>query len=382
MKTPLKFTIQKTLPSRLARTGVISTPHGESKTPALIAAATKATVKALTFDQLDALGAESILVNTYHLLLQPGLDILKTTGGLHNFINYQKPIFSDSGGFQIMSLPNAKIDRAKVTFRSHLDGAKLEMTPKSSMQAQHLIGSDLHIAFDCPIGYGNTDTSRLSAEKSLAITHDWAKICLQEHQKLNHEHQTRGEPPQALLGVVQGGQFPDLRTASAAFLANLPFDGYAIGGMYSAKEGENFLPLINKILPNAKPRHWLGMGAEPRDFFVGIEHGVDTFDCVAATRQARNGALYTKTGRINIKNAKYKTDFTPIDPDCHCYTCRHHTKAYLHHLFKAGEISAATLATIHNEYFSVNLVRQIRQSLETDTFQEFKTAFLTQYYRK
>ena len=373
----LAFKIETTLPGTLARTGVITTPHGQIHTPALIAAATKGTVKALTFDQLDQLGAESILVNAYHLFLQPGTEILTQAGGVHEFSGYNKPIFSDSGGFQIMSLPETKISPESAIFKSPIDGTRFEMTPEYSMQIQHSIGSDIHMAFDCPVGYGDSDTSRESTEKALGITHSWAKRCLAEHQKLN-----RKDNQQALYGVVQGGKFKDLRIESARFFTELDFDGYAIGGTYTAAEGKKFLPLLNKILPENKPRHWLGMGAEPRDFFVGVEHSIDTFDCVAATRQARNGALYTRDGRVNIRNAKYKTDFSPIDSECQCYTCQNHTKAYLNHLFRANEITGATLATIHNEYFSIQLVNQIRESIMDGSFNDFRDNWLTRYYKK
>jgi len=372
------------------RVGVIKTPHGEIQTPAFIGAATKATVKALTTPQLDDLGVQAVLANTYHLLLQPGVDLIEKAGGLAKFMGYNKPTFTDSGGFQIMSLPGVKVSNwvasspaashndmyDGVLFKSHIDGKKLEMTPESSMQAQHKIGADIHMAFDCPIGYGDSDTGRVSAEKTMAITHDWADRCLAEHQSLNSKNKTK----QALFGVVQGGKFEDLRRSSAEFFAERDFDGYAIGGMYTAAEGAKFLPMINQILPEDKPRHWLGMGAEPRDFFTGIENGIDTFDCVAPTRQARNGALYTRDGRINMLNAKYKNDFSPIDDECGCYTCQNHTAAYLRHLFKANEILAMTLASIHNEYFVVNLVDQIRRSIIDGSFAEFRDKWLGRYY--
>jgi queuine tRNA-ribosyltransferase len=378
----MKFTIKEQLPGTLTRTGVISTPHGRIQTPAFIAAATKGTVKALTFDQLNGLGADSMLVNTYHLLLQPGLEILEQAGGIHNFSGYRRPIFSDSGGFQIMSLPGAKINDDGVVFRSHIDGTRLEMTPASSMRAQHIIGSDIHMAFDCPVGYGNTtEATRAETEKYLKITHDWAEACLTEHKRLNLEHSANHQPLQALFGVVQGGDYQNLRQKSAEFFARRDFDGYGIGGMYTADKAEKYLKIVNSILPAEKPRHWLGMGAEPRDFFVGVEYGIDSFDCVAPTRQARNGALYTRDGRINILNARFKNDFTPIDPECDCYTCQNHSRAYIHHLFKAGEISALTLATIHNEYFVVQLVGQIRQSIETQNFQKFQKTWLNRYYK-
>jgi queuine tRNA-ribosyltransferase len=374
----LKFKIDHRLPRGLARAGVITTSHGEIRTPALIAAATKGTVKALTFDQLDSLGAQSILVNTYHLLLRPGLDILRLSGGIHGLASYDRPIFSDSGGFQILSLPGVKVTDDGATFRSHIDGAKFTMTPEDSMRAQHVIGSDIHMAFDDVVWMTPDESATV---KAMQRTHAWLERCIREHDKLNLEHQAAGQPPQALYGIVQGGGFIEHRTASAQFVAKQNTDGYAIGGMYDAAAGDDLLPAINQILPEAKPRHWLGMGAEPRDFFVGVEHGIDTFDCVAATRQARNGALYTRDGRLNILNAKFKTDLKPIDPDCDCYTCRHHSRAYLHHLFKADEITALTLASIHNEHFSVHLVDQIRQSIIDGNFAEFREAWLKRYYK-
>ena len=370
----LKFTIKSRLHNTLARTGVIKTPHGDISTPAFIGAATKGTVKALTFDQLENLGAQSILVNTYHLFLQPGLELLEKVGGIHKLSGYDKPIFSDSGGFQMMSLPDVKITEQGVTFKSHIDGAKFEMTPETSMQIQHAIGSDIHMAFDCPIGYGETDNSRLNAEKTLEITHAWALRCLNEHKKY--------DDGQALFGVVQGGEFEDLRRESAEFFAGEDFDGYGIGGMYSSDEaGEKILKVMNEMLPEGKPRHWLGMGAEPRDLFMGVENGIDTFDCVAPTRQARNGALYTRDGRMNISNAKFRDDTRPIDKNCDCHTCQNHSRAYLHHLFKAGEINACILASIHNEYFVVSLVDKIRESIIDESFVELKNNWLKRYYK-
>jgi queuine tRNA-ribosyltransferase len=299
-------------------------------------------------------------------------------------MNYSRPIFSDSGGFQIMSLPDAKINGDGVHFKSHLNGDKLEMTPESSMQAQWTIGADIHMCFDCPVGYGDTKTDAseyTKAARAMQTTHDWAGRCLTEHTQIaaTVKNGTYSNY-QALFGVIQGGKFTDLRDESARFFADKDFDGYAIGGMYTADEGTRFLPSINKILPENKPRHWLGMGAEPRDFFVGIENGIDTFDCVAPTRQARNGALYTHHGRINIRGSKYRELFEPIDTQCDCPVCKNHTSGYIHHLFRADEMTGKILATVHNEYFVVNLVNQIRQSIIDENFSEFKQKFLADYY--
>ena len=380
MNSALNFTINSRLGNSLARSGTIETPHGTIQTPAFIVAGTKAAVKAMTIDQIKSLGGQSILANTYHLILQPGTELIDSAGGLAKFMGFDSPTFTDSGGFQTMSLPKAKISETGVEFRSHINGSKLTMTPESSMIAQHQIAADIHMAFDCPIGYGDTDTARTNAEKTLEITHDWALQSLTHHQKLNHKHEKNNEPPQALYGVVQGGEFPDLRQKSAEFFANLDFDGYGIGGMYDAKKCEKLLKLLNQILPESKPRHWLGMGAEPIDLFIGIENGIDTFDCVAPTRQARNGALYTLDGRINITNAKFTRDFSPIDPDCDCYTCQNYTKSYIQHLFRANEILACTLASIHNERFVVRTVDLIRESINNNTFHTLRDTFLKRYY--
>ncbi|MCL2371481.1 tRNA guanosine(34) transglycosylase Tgt [Candidatus Saccharibacteria bacterium] len=376
-------------PPAQARAGIIHTPHGQIETPAFVAASTLANVKGLTWAQVDQLGAEAALANTYHLILQPGTELIERAGGLSKFMGYNRPTFTDSGGFQIMSLPNVKIDDDGVTFRSHINGDILRMTPESSMQAQWQIGADIHMAFDCPVGYGDTDTSRPSVLKTMKLTHDWADRCLEEQQKLaklvcesESEDTDRRPTYQALFGVIQGGEFDDLREESARFFASRDFDGYAIGGMYDAIKCEGTLKLVNEILPGDKPRHWLGMGAEPRDLFVGVEHGIDTFDCVAPTRQARNGSLYTRDGRINIKNSKYREDFSALDPECGCYTCQNHTRAYLAHLFRSRELTAGALASIHNEYFVVNLAKQIRKSLLDDTFVKFKQDFLARYYAK
>lgn len=375
----IKFEVRKKLENSLARSGLISTPHGKIKTPAFIGAATKATVKSLTNDKINDLGLQAVLSNTYHLLLQPGVDVVDSGGKLAKFMGYNKPTFTDSGGFQILSLPNRKITDEGVDFKSHIDGSKLKMTPEISMQAQHKIGADIHMAFDHVVWSNSAEND---IKDAMNRTHNWLLRCIDEHKKLNQEHANKNEPLQALFGVVQGGESLKLRAKSAEFSAMQDVDGFGIGGTYSAEVIEKILPTVNKILPEDKPRHLLGMGAEPKDLFIGVEHGCDTFDCVAPTRQARNGALYTYDGRINITNAKYKEDFTPIDAECDCYTCQNHSKAYLRHLFMANEILAMSLASIHNERFIVHLVDQIRESIEDDLFYEFKQTWLARYYDK
>lgn len=401
---PLTFEIKTRLPGTLARTGEITTPHGTIKTPAYIAGGTNATVKAMTPEQIESTGAQAVLANTYHLMLRPGADILQAAGGINKFMNWHKPTFTDSGGFQVFSLGMAykkgidatshaekgdkrlakhsssqlaKVSDDGVWFKSHISGEKIYMSPEISMELQHKIGADIHMAFDeltSPLA------GREQIKAALDRTHDWAKKCLIRHTELNQEHFEKDENLQALFAVIQGAREQDLRLESARFLGGLEFDGYGIGGVFQPEEIPEVLTWVNSTLPEGKPRHLLGMGAQPADLFLGVEYGIDTFDCIAPTRQARNAALFTYSGRINIKNAQYKTDFSPIDPDCDCYTCQNFTKAYLNHLFRADEMLASTLASIHNEYFVINTVDKIRQSIEDGNFYQYKRDFLEKYY--
>ena len=404
MNKALNFEIKTRLGGTLARTGVISTPHGQIKTPAYIAGGTNATVKAMTVEQIRETGAQAVLANTYHLMLRPGADILKKAGGIHKFMNWQAPTFTDSGGFQVFSLGMAykkgidatshtekgssnlarhsknqlaKVGDDGVWFKSHISGEKIFMSPEISMELQHKIGADIHMAFDeltSPLA------GREQIKSALDKTHFWAEKSLARHDELNAEHLEKGEPLQALFAVVQGAREEDFRRESASFLGSKHFDGFGIGGIFQPEEIPEVLTWVNTTLPEDKPRHLLGMGAQPADLFLGVEYGIDTFDCVAPTRQARNAALFTYSGRMNIKNAQFKEDFTPIDADCECYTCRNYTRAYLNHLFRADEILASTLASIHNEFFVINTVDKIRESLENGTFFEYRRDFLTKYY--
>ena len=404
MNKALNFEIKTRLGGTLARTGVISTPHGQIKTPAYIAGGTNATVKAMTVEQIRETGAQAVLANTYHLMLRPGADILKKAGGIHKFMNWQAPTFTDSGGFQVFSLGMAykkgidatshtekgssnlarhsknqlaKVGDDGVWFKSHISGEKIFMSPEISMELQHKIGADIHMAFDeltSPLA------GREQIKSALDKTHFWAEKCLARHDELNAEHLEKGEPLQALFAVVQGAREEDFRRESASFLGSKHFDGFGIGGIFQPEEIPEVLTWVNETLPEGKPRHLLGMGAQPAVLFLCVEYGIDTFDCVAPTRQARNAALFTYSGRMNIKNAQFKEDFTPIDTDCECYTCRNYTRAYLNHLFRADEILASTLASIHNEFFVINTVDKIRESLENGTFFEYKKDFLTKYY--
>ena len=372
----LKFDVKKK--QGLARTGVIHTPHGDIKTPAFAGAATRATVKALTMKEMRELGSQAILANTYHLLLAPGTNLIKDAGGFAEFTSWHGPSFTDSGGFQIFSLPDVKITENGAKFKSHINGDKFEMTPESSMQAQWAIGADIHMAFD----HLAKSENRKDMLEAMERTHAWLKRCVKEHEKLEKAYLAAGKPEQYLYAVVQGGTFNDLRAESAKFCAMTDVDGFGIGGVFTAEGMAEMLQTVCPILPENKPRHLLGMGQEPIDLFVGAENGCDTFDCVGPTRMARNGSLYTLDGRINIKNAKFTNDFTPLMEDCDCELCQNYTKAYLHHLFKTDEITAKVLASIHNERFVVNVVDKIRESIENGTFKDYKNEFLKRYYQK
>ena len=361
----LKFDIEKR--NGLARVGVIHTPHGDIKTPAFVGAATRATVKALTMKEMRDLGSQAILANTYHLLLAPGTELIKEAGGLAEFSSWHGPTFTDSGGFQIFSLPDVKITENGAKFKSHINGDKFEMTPESSMQAQWNIGADIHMAFD----HLAKSENHADMERAMHRTHAWLERCVAEHQRLDAAAGPAKE--QYLYAVVQGGVFNDLRAESAKFCASQTVDGFGIGGVFTAKGMDEMLKTVNSILPENKPRHLLGMGQEPIDIFVGAEFGCDTFDCVGPTRMARNGSLYTLDGRINIKNAKYARDFTPLMPECDCECCKNYNRAYLHHLFKTDEITAKVLASIHNEHFVVSLTDKIRESLLDGTFDSYKS---------
>mgnify|MGYP000956908619 FL=1 len=399
------FTPGTVLPNGLGRTGVIHTPHGDIRTPAFIAVGTKATVKAVLPESVAGLGAQAVLANAYHLFLQPGSDIVDAAGGLGAFMNWPGPTFTDSGGFQVMSLGVgfkkvlamdatglvdddviaegknrlAHVDDDGVTFTSHLNGDRHRFTPEVSMRIQHELGADITFAFDECTTLMNT---RGYQERSLERTQAWAVRCLAEHDRLTAER--AGKPYQALFAVVQGAQYEDLRRQAARDLAALEvdgrrFDGFGIGG---ALEKENLGTIVGWVcseLPVGKPRHLLGI-SEPDDFFAAIEAGADTFDCVMPSRVARNAAIYTRDGRFNVNTAANRRDFRPLEDGCDCYTCAHYTRAYLHHLFKAKEILAATLATIHNERFTVRLVDEIRASIEAGRFAGFKAEFLGRFY--
>ncbi|MFT4470660.1 tRNA guanosine(34) transglycosylase Tgt [Arthrobacter sulfonylureivorans] len=384
------------------RTGTITTPHGEIQTPAFIAVGTKATVKAVLPESMKELGAQALLANAYHLYLQPGAAVLDAAGGLGKFMNWDGPTFTDSGGFQVMSLGSgfkkvinmdaaaantgsddqvapgkerlAHVDDDGVWFKSHLNGDKHRFTPEISMQVQHQLGADIMFAFDELTTLMN---SRGYQEESLERTRLWAERCVTEHERLTEERSHR--PYQALFGVIQGAQYEDLRRKACRDLGAMNFDGFGIGG---ALEKENLGTIVRwctEELPEDKPRHLLGI-SEPDDIFTAIENGADTFDCVSPTRVARNSAFYTPDGRKNLSNRRFKLDFTPLVDGCDCYTCANYTRAYIHHLFKANEMVSHTLISIHNERFTVKLVDDARLAIDDGSFFDFKAEVLGRYY--
>lgn len=351
-----------------ARAGIIHTPHGDIPTPVFAPVGTQATVKTLTPDELHSLGATLILANTYHLYLRPGADLIADFGGLHHFMQWHGPILTDSGGFQVFSLEGLRtIDEAGVTFKSHLDGSTHRFTPEQVVATQEKIGADIIMAFDeCP----PPDDYTYNVE-SLARTHRWAERC--------KAAQTR--PNQALYGIVQGGVFADLRAQSAAFLTTLDFPGYAIGGLSvgeSKFDMHAMLEVVHPILPRHKPRYLMGVGS-PEDLFTCVARGIDQFDCVLPTRLARNGAVLTHQGRVNLRNAQFATDTAPIEPDCACYACQKFSRAYLRHLLVAKEILGVRLTTLHNLHFMLETMRRIRASILDGTFQAYKAQFLAAY---
>jgi queuine tRNA-ribosyltransferase len=427
------FEIVKKLSGKLGRAGIIKTAHGDVETPAYVVVGTKATVKSLTPEMLNDLGAQVVLANTYHLYLQPGSELVSKAGGFAKFMKWNGPTMTDSGGFQVFSLgaafgqrvskvakgevspsdavsrssdsfapipeplsqtlettslgalPDdggtgnhgklASIDEEGVTFKSHLDGSSHRFTPESSMKIQWDLGADMIFAFDeCTSPQATYNYQREAMER----THCWALRSLEAHEKLDPEN------IQALFAVVQGGRHQDLRKESAETLAAMKtdagnmFDGFGIGGSFDKDDIGTAVAWVNENLPEDKPRHLLGIG-EPLDILGGVENGCDTFDCVTATRIARNGSLYTKDGKINILNAKFREDFSPIEADCACYTCKNFSRSYLAHLFHGKEILANTLASIHNLYFMINFVKDIRKAIFEEKFEEFKEEFIRKY---
>lgn len=405
------FKIEKKLDGKLGRAGKITTPHGVIETPSFVVVGTKGSVKSLTPEQTKDLGTQVVLANTYHLYLQPGQDTLEKAEGLSKFMNWSGPTMTDSGGFQAFSLgvafgkkmnklaevkqdkhdvierdemaQLAKITEDGVEFKSVLDGSTHFFTPEKSMEIQQSIGADMIFAFDectSPVA------SKEYQEEAMARTHRWAERSLVRHQQLKvipsrvsaaaekNKLKVGMGNAQALFGIVQGGRFEDLRKESAKFIGKMDFDGFGIGGSFEKEDMHTAVGWVNEILPEEKPRHLLGIG-DPLDIFEAVEKGCDLFDCVAPTRIARHGTLYTKNGLIHIGNNEYRNDFSAIESGCGCYTCKNFTKSYIGYLFRAREFLAYTLASIHNLYFIVNLVKKMRQGILDGNFEQIKADF-------
>jgi len=357
--------------SGTARRGTLKTAHGDIQTPFFMTIGTAGAIKGLLPSEVRELGGQVILSNTYHLHLRPGEDTVAKAGGLHKFMNWDGPILTDSGGYQVFSL--AKIRKLKddgVEFQSHLDGSKIFLTPEKAIDIQHKLGSDIIMCLDeCP----GAHEERKYVEDSLDLTTRWAKRCKEFHSKLQ-------TPSSQLFGIVQGGMHPDLRKRSARELVEIGFDGYAIGGLSVGEPNETMYEMLDETvpeLPEDKPRYLMGVGT-PQDILEAVERGIDMFDCVLPTRNARHGSLYTSVGIVRIKNESFKEDFSPLDPNCECYTCKNFTKAYLRHLHISGEPLGVRLNSLHNVAFYLNLMRDIRKAIEEDHFAEFKKGLIEQ----
>ncbi len=404
---PIRFEIQKEAPGSRMRAGLLHTPHGDIETPAFTAVGTKATVKGLTPQMLKDTGLQVLIANTYHLYLQPGEETIEKMGGLHQFMNWQGPLMTDSGGFQVFSLGEgfgkkiskftaeqaspieavavfndelatshgklAIIDDEGVSFTSHIDGSLHRFTPERSVEIQHKLGGDIFFAFDeCTAPTASYEYQKEAMER----THLWAKRSLSAHRQNIDAGMKQG-----IYGIGQGGQFDDLRRESAKAIANMGFDGFGLGGSFSRKYGDNSLQSALAMLdelPKDMPVHGLGVG-EPEDLFLAVEGGVDTFDCVTPTRNGRSGSVYTSEGRLNINGASYILNAEPIDKNCSCYTCNNFSRAYINHLFRSKEMLAPMLASLHNMHFLVHLVADMRTAILEDRFEDFKNSFLKKY---
>ncbi|QAR34326.1 tRNA guanosine(34) transglycosylase Tgt [Geovibrio thiophilus] len=361
-----EFTLEKTSEKSKARAGRIVTPHGEIETPIFMPVGTVGSVKGVAPRELDEIGAQIILGNTYHLHLRPGEDTVAHFGGLAKFNSWNKPTLTDSGGFQVFSLAKLnKIGEEGVEFRSHLDGSKLFLSPEKSIEIQQKIGADIMMAFDECVPY---PSEKIYVEKSLELTTRWAERCLKA--------KTRDD--QALFGIIQGGVFPDLRRRSAEQICALPFEGFAIGGLSVGEDIPTMYEIADFItdhMPADKPRYLMGVGT-PEDLLNGIERGIDMFDCVMPTRNARNALLFTNSGKLHIKAARYRLSDEPVDAECGCYTCRNFSRGYLRHLYKTGELLALKLNSIHNLHFYLSLVKRARNAINNGFFEDFKKEIL------
>ena len=367
---PLKYELLHECKQTGARYGKIHTPHGSFETPIFMPVGTLATVKTLSPEELLGMDAGIILANTYHLWLQPGEDIVAEAGGLHKFQNWNRPILTDSGGFQVFSLSKMrKIEEEGVTFRDHRNGAPLFMSPEISIDVQNKLGADIIMSFDeCP----PYPATREYMQKSIDRTHRWAERGLAAHKR-PHD--------QALFGIVQGGEFEDLRRQSAETLVAMDFPGYSVGGVSVGETKETARKMVEyaiPFLPKDKPRYLMGVGAAD-DLIDGVIRGIDMFDCVLPTRVARHGAAMTSIGRVTVKNKIYERDFTPLDEACSCYTCQNYTKAYIRHLLKANETFGQRLVSYHNLYFLIDLMKQVQEAIKADRLLDFREEFMAKY---
>lgn len=358
-----------------ARTGILKTSHGEIHTPCFVPLATQGSVKAMFPALLDQIGFDSVMCNTYHLYLQPGAETIQKLGGLHSFIGYPKPLWTDSGGFQVFSLKDCKISENGVTFRSHIDASLHTLTPEKAIQIQQQLGADIIFTFDHCLAH---DSEYTVAQEAMERTHRWAQRCLTQL----HQHKT----DQMLYGIIQGGKYPDLRKESAQFIASLPFDGFGMGSLFGdpKEETQKIAQAMMDILPEEKPKHFLGIGSID-DFFYYVEMGGDTFDCVLPTRLGRIGYVFLRPEsggnkenkfRMRITNTQFQNDKSPIDKHCGCYTCKTFSRAYLRHLWKAHELSFYTLTTYHNLYFFYTLMQEMRTAIEKGKFKQLKKKWL------
>lgn len=369
----VRYELIKTCKQTGARLGRLHTPHGVIETPIFMPVGTQATVKAMTPEELKDIGSQIILSNTYHLYMRPGHDLIERAGGLHKFMNWDKPILTDSGGFQVFSLgPLRKIKEEGVEFRSHLDGSKHFLSPEKATEIQNALGSDIIMAFDECAPY---PADRQYVKNSLERTTRWLERC-----KAAHKYPER----QALFGIVQGGMYKELREQSAREITSIDLPGYAIGGLSVGEPKEMMYEVLDytvPLLPEDKPRYLMGVGS-PDDLLEGVLRGIDMFDCVLPTRIARNGTAMTSQGKVVVRNASYAEDFTSLDPECDCYTCRNYTKAYLRHLIKCNEILGARLLTIHNLHFLLKLMENVRGAIKEDRLLDYKKDFFEKYYGK
>ncbi|MDD3840892.1 MAG: tRNA guanosine(34) transglycosylase Tgt [Clostridia bacterium] len=367
----VKYNLIKKSKNTDARLGILSTPHGEINTPIFMPVGTQATVKAMTPEELYDIETEIILSNTYHLYIRPGHDIVEEAGGLHDFMNWNKPILTDSGGFQIFSLGELReITDDGVHFKSHRDGSRHFISPEKSIAIQNALGADIIMAFDECSPYG---CGRSYAIEALDRTTRWAARCKNAHKNTEK---------QSLFGIVQGNFYSDLRKKSAEQITSMDFPGYAIGGLSVGEPKDLMYQMLEctvPYLPEDKPRYLMGVGS-PDCLVEGVCRGIDMFDCVLPTRIARNGTVMTSRGKLVIRNAEFKRDFSKLDPECNCYTCRNYSRAYIRHLFNVKEILGARLTTIHNLYFLINLMNNIRQAIRDDSLLDFRNEFFQKYY--